>query len=98
MDLVGEITPATAEGYNFILTVVDCFTLWLWLVPMRGTSTASVAEASAAPAREDWGAVEDWGLTNCLSDPLTNCASRFTSMISQLQQPVGFCNSSFRYI
>ena len=61
-------------------------------------AAASVAEASAAPAREDWGAVEDWGLTNCLSDPLTNCASRFTSMISQLQQPVGFCNSSFRYI
>ena len=45
MDLIGEIVPQTAEGYNFVLTVVDCFTTWLWLVPLVGKSSAAVAEA-----------------------------------------------------
>ena len=44
MDLVGELSPKSGE-YSYVLTALDAFTLWLWLVPIVGKSAEVVAAA-----------------------------------------------------
>jgi len=43
IDLVGP-WPTTRRGNNFILTVLDFFTHWVWFIPIRGKSAIAVAE------------------------------------------------------
>ena len=45
IDLVGPIKPTTRSGNNMVLTVIDMFTLWLWLCPISGKSAETVAWA-----------------------------------------------------
>ena len=42
VDLVGPLEPAS-EGYRYILTAMDVFSLWSWLVPLETKEPTEVA-------------------------------------------------------
>ena len=44
VDLVGPLEPAS-DSNAYILTVIDCFSLWLWLVGLADKRPATVAQA-----------------------------------------------------
>ena len=37
--------PATVEGYHYLLIMVDVFSKWVELIPMRSKESSEVAEA-----------------------------------------------------
>ena len=37
--------PVTVEGYHYLLIMVDMFTKWVKLIPMRSKESSEVAEA-----------------------------------------------------
>ena len=43
IDLVGP-WPTTSRGNNYILTVIDFFTHWVWFIPIKGKSALAVAD------------------------------------------------------
>jgi transposase InsO family protein len=43
-DIVGPL-PVSAQGYNYLLTIIDCSTCWLEVVPMRSMEAATCADA-----------------------------------------------------
>ena len=44
VDLITDLVPIS-NGYSHILTAIDCFTLWIWLIPIVDKSAISVATA-----------------------------------------------------
>ena len=42
VDLVGPLEPVS-EGYSYILTAMDVFSLWSWLVPLESKDPKVVA-------------------------------------------------------
>lgn len=45
LDLVGPLSPASARGNKWVLTVVDYATRWSEAIPLRSIDTESIAEA-----------------------------------------------------
>ena len=44
IDLVGPIAPQGEEGEEYVMTVIDMFTYWLWVIPLKTKLSAEVAE------------------------------------------------------
>ena len=44
MDLVGPL-PETADGYKYVMTLMDYYTKWAEAVPLKDKTASSVAEA-----------------------------------------------------
>ena len=42
MDLITDLPPS-AEGHTFVMVVVDCFSKWVELYPLRSKSTTEIA-------------------------------------------------------
>ena len=42
MDLITDLPPS-AEGHTFVMVIVDCFTKWVELYPLRSKSAAEIA-------------------------------------------------------
>ena len=45
IDEVGPINPVGAGGERYVLTVVDKFSRWLWLIPMKSKSASEMWQA-----------------------------------------------------
>ena len=44
IDLVGPVNAGTDTEYRYAMTVIDMFSYWLWVVPMRTNSGREIAE------------------------------------------------------
>jgi hypothetical protein len=44
MDTVGPIQPQATKGYQYVLTVIDMFSYWLWLLPLEDQAAEEVAK------------------------------------------------------
>ena len=44
-DLIGPVNAGEESVFKYALTVIDMFSYWLWIVPLRANSSKDIAEA-----------------------------------------------------
>ena len=42
MDVIGPISPPTFKGHHFILAIIDYFSKWVKVIPLKGVKTPNV--------------------------------------------------------
>jgi hypothetical protein len=42
MDMIGKINPPSSKGHQYILTIIDYFTKWVEVIPMKSVTSKDV--------------------------------------------------------
>jgi transposase InsO family protein len=42
MDMIGKINPLFSQGHQYILTIIDYFTKWVEVIPMKSVTSKDV--------------------------------------------------------